>query len=133
MKAKVKKLVPKFIDFFNLKTFAFTLLFPKQKEKAEVLADIDTENRYQRITLSVYPRFFTEDEKEQRKTLVHEFCHTVLHDLEMCAWDLRNDKAVSKSHIEHTVEATTSKLENMFDRLLSDGGELRKAYKDYLK
>lgn len=131
MRNKVKQFIKDFTGFFGLSHFTIDIDFPAQKDN--LLADIDTETRYQRIQLNVYKRLFKDAPAEQRKTLIHELIHTVLHDLEMCAWDLRNDKAVSKSHIEHTVEATTSKLENMFDILLKDGAEQRKTYRKYVQ
>lgn len=131
MKKKVRQFLEDFQSFFNIQGFERTIGFP-DKNKENLLADIDTETKYQRIHLNVYDKFFKDKPEDQRKTLLHELLHTVLHDLEMCAWDLRNDKAVSKSHIEHTVEVTTSKLENMFHELLKDGKKLRAYYKNYL-
>lgn len=131
MQKKVRQFIKDFTGFFGLTHFTIEVDFPAQKEN--LLADIDTETRYQRININVYKCLFKETPEEQRKTLIHELCHTILHELEMCAWNLRNDKAVSKSHIEQTVEVTTSKLENMFDILLKDGAEQRKAYKKYVQ
>jgi len=128
---KIQQLLNKLDWMFNLHHFEKEIVFEANDNGN--LADISYEENYQRLTLRIYPCFFKQSEVEQRKTILHELCHTITLPLRTAFHEFLDGKATTKEQIKFLNERETSILENLFDLLLK--GELnyaKEAYKDYI-
>lgn len=114
-------------------------------ERSVVLAERDHENHassvdiqedYQRITITIYPCFFGSHNSraDQRMYLLHEFVHTITHDLHECTELLFDGKLVTREQRRVASEKAVSRTTNILDSLLR--GKMRyarDAYSKYLK
>jgi len=103
-------------------------------EEKGVTADIITNHKYRRITLTLYPLFWTQNKKEQRKCLIHELCHTITQASKDASYKLINGHLITVMEMNSINENSTSQIENILDDFLKgDMDWAIKAYKNYLK
>ena len=121
---------------FSVNNFDRHIAFKEKEnpENAEVAADITIEIAYQRISIRIYPCFWEHTRKEQREFLLHEYCHTIPHPLNVLACDLREGKMVSMEQRRDALEEVTSRIALLLDaQLRSRNKYARIAYEKYLK
>ncbi len=98
-------------------------------------AEITYREDYNDIHLKVYPFFFEGDLEEQRRALLHEFCHVISLPNKSLASKLLNDGIyVTYNQFAEECERVTSKIEHIVDLLLT--GKMQpivKVYNGYLK
>lgn len=82
-------------------------------DEGNKLAEINTDHKYQEITIKIYPCFFKEKEDKQKKVLLHELCHTITADSKLASWQLLNGDLVTNERLKEINEQTTSKIENI--------------------
>jgi hypothetical protein len=135
--SKTIKKVREFLDdidwLFSISNFDREIKI-KEQDDGDIIAEFHYEEDYQRLTLTLYPRFFKDPPTEQRKTLLHELCHSLTLPSKQALHDLLNGKLIVGDQIQKINETETSKIENILDRLLQ--GKLQhaqKAYSNYLK
>lgn len=118
---------------FSTQYYEKNIILKKRKSGRAVLRIVYIVE-YQQITIEIYPGFWELSLKEQRKALLHEMCHTITIPSKMAACDLLDGVFVPKERIVDINEEATSRIENILDRLLSNGLDYAKqAYADYLK
>lgn len=115
---------------FGIQNFDHEII--KEKEDYnDRMAFVTTEHDYQRVTIRIYPLFFTKTKKEQRKALIHELCHTLIVQSKRDAYALLDGKLVTHDAIDDHNEEATSKIENIIDGLLQ--GRFTQEVKTYKK
>ena len=121
---------------FGIQNFDKEILWRSDDEEIEwkrTMASIIVDEKYQRCTVNIFPCFFLQTGHEQRKTLLHELIHTITLPLAEKADMLLQGKLVTQESIDFESERSTSRIENIFDGLLTGKYKfLKKAYKDYL-
>lgn len=140
---KKKKRIEDFIVgiswMFQINNYEKEIIFEEKNKKAEdetreVQAEVDICEKYQTITIRLYPRFFDLSLDEQRKTLLHELCHCLTGSSNILLQDFYNGKFVTPQQINSSNERETSQIENILDRLLTNRlNYAKKAYNNYLK
>jgi hypothetical protein len=118
---------------FQLNQFDRNIVIKKEEhpENNNVIADITCEENYQRVTVRVYPSFWKQSLKEQRKVLLHELCHSITLPSKNAMHNFLLGKLTTPDQIDGINETETSKIENIVDRLLQ--GDLRYARRAYEK
>lgn len=113
------------------------------RERHVVLVAEDSENKactieiddaYQRVVINIYPCFFTATRRQQRKYLLHEFVHTVLHPISHDLHQFGRGIFITPQQVIADTEEATSRVTNIVGALMN--GYLmryRRAYKVYLK
>lgn len=105
----------------------------KKTDVGVTAADVSIDRSYQRIHISIYPIFWEEDLQDQRKALLHEFCHTVTVPVQEVGEDLLKGKLRTSDELQKAVEETTSRVENLLDAQLRGRNRYaRIAYKKYI-
>lgn len=130
-KKRVIELLEQFDWMFGVKNFDRRLIWV-EKEEGDKMAEIFFVEDYQQIDISLYPLFLTKSLNEQRKALLHEFCHIITLPSKQALHDLINGKFVTEERSREINETATSKIENLLDKLLQ--GQLtyaQEAYKKY--
>ena len=129
--------VMKFLEnidwLFSLNNFDRIIKLPSDDHE-DVVAKVCYDDKYQRITVSLYPRFFEQKHHEQRKALLHELCHSITLPSKQALYDMIEGDLITKKQAHEINERATSQIENILDGLLR--GKLyyaRNAYKNYLK
>lgn len=137
-----KQITPKqrIITFFNDVDWAFgingyekELCFPEE-DKDQIAAEINYREKYQDVTIYIYPRFFKQSLDKQRKTLLHELCHSITLPSKSAIYDTLDGKLITPDRASQIDETAASKIENLLHALLI--GKLKyfkDAYKNYLK
>lgn len=142
MKHPTKKEEKRLMDFTTQMEFLFAVnnfdrSFTYKKVESEndgSSLDVSVDIPYQRIHINVYPCFWNESLKEQRKQLLHEFCHTVIYPVQSVANDLFGGKFRTEKEIKDAVEQSTSRITELLHAQLIDRNKYAKvAYKKYLK
>lgn len=96
-------------------------------------AEILVNEKYQRVTITLYPAFFRESIRQQAAALVHEFCHYFSDPLNQIAHDLLDGKLHTLAHVQHANELSTSRMAQLIDFLLRDKRpKARKAYAQFI-
>lgn len=106
-------------------------LVKAKRDKDKVVAEIEHEEDYQRITITIYPTFWEQSQEEQRKFLLHEFCHTLTDPIFDVAERLRNGRVETHEHQRIANEKSVSRIANILDSLLR--GKSRYARESYAK
>lgn len=131
-KEAVKKRVNDFFTdmewMFDYQNWDRSVVF-KEKDDNELAAQVRQEDEYRRITVDIYPCFFTHSPKEQREFLLHEFCHSFSHKLYCASIDLLDGKLHTKEQLRKLNEEATSRVVQIIDALLR--GKLRYAKRGY--
>jgi hypothetical protein len=105
-----------------------------EDEENSTAADISFNERYQMMTISIYPCFFKETLERQRKMLLHELIHTITLPLKTATYGLLDGKFITKDEVDKLNERETSQFENILDALLQGKKHYAKdAYNNYLK
>lgn len=95
-------------------------------------ADVTLDERYQRLTINFYPRFWELSLEQQRKALLHEYTHTIIAPVQEIAQSLREGHLVTDVQLTEAVERVTSSIENRLDGLLQGRYRfLREGYANY--
>lgn len=132
-KRRVDELIHQFSWFFQVNQFDKILIYC-EKDEDNRAAEITLDEPYQRITIRIYPVFFTETLSEQRKALLHEFCHIITLPEKTALHALLDGKLVTPDRIKDLNETATSRIENLLDRLLQNKSKyVATAYAEYLK
>jgi len=134
-----KKSESKILDLLEAFDWMFQTMY---HSRSVVIKDQDDENKaaeiffrkeYQDMELSIYPCFFKQDAKKQRKNILHELCHTLTLPGKQAMHDLLDGKLVTADMIQSINEEETSRIENIIDSLLKGRMDYaRKAYDQYL-
>lgn len=138
-KARILALTEQFDWMFATKGFERKFIFREYEveddhltENQGVAAEIHFDAKYQRFTISIYPPFWKMSLEEQRKGLLHEYCHTLTIGKKVLMHDMLEGKFVSSGMISSANEELTSKIENLLDSLLCGGSRyVKKAYRKY--
>lgn len=133
---RVTNLLEQLEFLFAVNNFERSLTFMKEeKEEGErLIADVSIDRLYQRILIRIYPSFWNEHIKFQRKALLHEFCHVIIQPIQSVALDLFNGKFRTMKELRDATEESTSKVENLLDAQLKGNNRYaRIAYAKYLK
>ena len=140
VKQKKFKKEQRVLNFLDAVDWAFGL---NGYEKHIILKKVDSENMaaeivyredYQAVEIGLYPLFFTQTLKEQRKCLLHELCHAITLQSKGALHDTLKGLLITPKRIREINETETSKIENIIHRLITGGlGYLKQGYKDYLK
>lgn len=137
-KDKAKKKVLKFLEdlewMFDYNNYEKSIVF-KEEDKDEIACEVVEDWDYRRITIKVFPTFFTHSLKDQRKFLLHELCHSYSNKIYQQLHEIINHgKFISWNSVKQNNEECTSRITETISRLLE--GNLRyakRAYSDYLK
>jgi hypothetical protein len=129
--------ITRFLDemqwLFSINNYDRNIIFA-EKDSDHTAAKIECDERYQRITLTIYPHFLTLELEDQRKALLHELCHVWTLDSKALTFDLLEGTHVTFEQAKNVNEVLTSRLENVLNGLLSDRLKYAKTgYKNYLK
>lgn len=133
---KTRRIV-KFFDgiqwLFQVQNFSRNLTIQKEDEGKKV-AEIIFREDYQEIEIKIYPCFFKENLKEQRKILLHELCHTITIPQYNMLIEFIRGKTITEESADSIHERSTCQIENILDGLLQNRmSYARLAYKEYLK
>lgn len=115
------RLFTQFAEMFGVQTYDRTFFVePKDEERDGVYycASIDVKEDYQRIYISLYPRFFTDTREHQRQYILHEFCHYFADDLNLLVHDLLEGKLVTQEQRRMANEKAASRACNIIESLL---------------
>jgi len=132
-KGRILKFIDSFQWLFGVQNYSRTIVFEKE-DYDDITAEITFNEKYQRIKIKLYPCFFKEPLEEQRKALLHEFCHVLTIPMKCLFSDFQDGKACTYETIKNTNERETSQIENILNGLLQ--GRLKyatTAYKNYIK
>lgn len=133
---RLRTLIEQFDYFFGTNIYKRTLNFQEKKkaDSPDCAADIHIDRTYQRMTICIYPVFWTLEREEQRMCVLHEFCHNVPVALQVIAEGLQEGKLYPRPQIEAATEEVTSQITNKLDALLRGRNRFAKdAYAAYLK
>ena len=133
---KTKRKIIQFLNeidwLFGTNGFERDIVY-KEHDEGERCAEINYDEPYQSIVLSIYPCFFEEKPEDQRKILLHELCHTITMPSKVAMRSLLDGQLITRYAILNINERETSRIENILDGLLQ--GRLlyaKKTYKNYL-
>lgn len=135
-KEKILALLEQFDWMFGVQNFHRNLVYKENDETSNgslKTAEIFFYEDYQELEIDLFPEFFKSSFQDQRKILLHEFCHVITIPSKKIAFDLLDGRLVTPDKIKDVNEEATSKIENLLDQLLR--GNLtyaREAYKNYL-
>jgi hypothetical protein len=103
-------------------------------DTTQACARIYFDNTYKTIEIKLFSLFYKQSLEMQRKTLLHELCHTITSDSLLCMEHLHKGKLYTPEQINRINEKETSIIENLLDRLLCNNLKYaKKAYREYLK
>jgi hypothetical protein len=132
---KIRVFLDTFDRIFSLHNYDKKLVISDKQETNEANQNYEAvvvcDRVYQTITIKLYPLFFKGSDVEQKKTLIHELCHSLLGDYKNAVYDLLNFKVVTKDYADNINEETTSKIENIIDSFLT--GKFNEFIKEYKK
>jgi hypothetical protein len=136
-KNQTKKRIEEFLGnidwMFDLNNYAKNIVY-KDEDNDDVNAEIDYDEKYQNITITIYPVFFEQKPETQRKILLHELIHGITLRSKILACDLLDGTHITYEQIKFENEKMTARLENILDGLLRGKYKYAKdAYKDYVK
>lgn len=84
-----------------------------EKDNDNVEADIIVDDKYQRITLKIYPMLLKMKKDYIKSVIIHEFCHVITQGQLDLLTDMRNGNLVTKDMIETANEKSTSLMANI--------------------
>lgn len=133
-KKKLMDLVFGLAPMFSVNMLDIEYRWMKEDDNKDLCADITYDEPYQRITIRVYPVFFSLDLREQRKAILHEMCHIITLPSKLQANQLANGKIVTEQSSTDTNEKQTSQIENILDMLMTaKTTKAKTAYDNFLK
>mgnify|MGYP006972433322 CR=1 FL=1 len=115
--------------FFEIRYYDRTIRYEKT-DKEGINAEVSVQSDYKRVRLNIYPAFFTQPKKEQRKIILHEYVHTVLWPLQMQAYNAVNGKFINNETMMDAVESVTCAVTERLSSLLEGNSKFMvEAYK----
>lgn len=119
---------------FAVNNYDRSFTYKQKDDKEWVAVEIEINVPYQRINTAIYPIFWTYSLKEQRKILLHEFCHIIIQPVQAVAADLFEGKFRTEEERKNAIEQSTSRVTQLLDSLLQGKNKYAaKAYEKYLK
>lgn len=134
-KRKLANLMEQLDWFYGVSNQDRYLNYKKQNdpESPDSAADISIDEQYQRMTISIYPNFWDNTEKDQRAFMIHEYTHYLVQPLQRVARNLHSGRLHTEKDINEAVEKVTSSVTIIIDALLSGKrGYMLKAYEDFI-
>lgn len=105
----------------------------EKEDKDNCAAEVNTELAYRRLTVRIYPAYFTHSPRDQRLFLLHELCHSYTDKIYQLALSLLNGKFETAETLRLANEEATSRITDFIDCLLrSRMRYTRVAYARYL-
>ena len=104
---------------FGIKYYDRGIVY-KKEDKDGIAAEISYDEPYQRVTIYIYPSFFKETILDQKKALLHEFCHLITLPSKVLTYKIIDGGHVSFDEAKNENERATSKIENLIDALLNN-------------
>ena len=99
-----------------------------------IAADIEVDERYQRLYINFYPCFFKNTRERQYSYLLHEFCHIITQPMLNLLDKFKAGELVTPQQIKDESERATSRIASMLEgSFLNLHRPERKAYAAYLK
>lgn len=137
-KKKVLKLLEQLDWMFGVQNFDRSIRFEEEDElgygERKIACCIEIREMYQEMTITLFPHFFEHDMDDQRKILLHDFCHLITNKMKLIAYDLLDGKLHTPAEIHEAKEKATSQIENLLHKLLCGGMRYAKeAYREYMK
>lgn len=107
----------------------------KKADEDGVAASVEIDEKYQRITLNIYPCFFNHSLRHQREFLIHEFVHVLVAPLQAVADTMLQGYLVTNREYKAGLERSTSAVTEIIVRLLMKDKLLyvRQAFNKYIK
>lgn len=132
--AYVIKLIDSLSDTFDVGTYDLRATLLHEESPTGAACEVNVEQDYHRISINIFPVFFTKHRKDQREFLLHEFCHTVIWDLFKLLTDLKDGKHVTEHQIKEHNERATSRMTHFLNGMMQGHYKrARAAYKEFLK
>lgn len=120
-------------DLLLLNSYGLTWDFcGNEHEKANVLAEIQADNVYKEINVSVFPKFWQETEYSQFTVILHEFCHVFTAHQKLLLNVIVDDGIVTRREIDQKNEHETALIEKSFIWLLN-GPEKYKEISQFIR
>lgn len=135
IKAKVREFVYEVDWFFDCPYWDRQLVWAHDPHPQDenCNAEVTINEKYQEVSIKIYPRFFKLTLKSQAETLVHELCHLIMQPSKKAGFDLLNGKLITEDRLLEINETATSKLTQRFVTLFEGKSSyLRRAYKKYI-
>jgi len=135
---KITRLLETFDWMFGVQNYTRTLQVADEEEEGfegvDMCCEIEIDELYKALRITLYPKFFRCSEKDMRKLLLHEFCHVITHHFKRLVLGLLNGELCTMKELVAINEGTTSIIENLLHKFLTDGGKhYKQAYKKYLE
>jgi hypothetical protein len=131
--SRVKKLLTEFDWLFGTQNYERKIIL-KKEDSDGVSMEFTFDDKYQWIDLTIYPTFFRHTLEQQRKQILHEFCHSITLPSKTALYEFLEGRFITPQRIKEINEKETSQMENLFNGLLNLNYKFaRKAYKDYFK
>ena len=105
-----------------LQGWEFDLKFEdKDSENENTEAEIAADSKYSEAVITIYKPFFEQNSLHQEKTIVHELCHILTHELGDLVGRTMNGKLITQEEFVNTDERTTQKLCNIVYKIKNGG------------
>jgi hypothetical protein len=105
-------LIEKYKKEFQLGNLEWEVIYSK-KDKDNTEAEIIADDKYQRITLTIYPRTLKMSKEYIKGVLIHEFCHIITQGQLDLLRDFYTGKHVTQDSIETANEKSTCLIANI--------------------
>ena len=119
-KDSVKKKIAGLRSLFGLTNWEI-IYFWENKDKDEITATIKTEIDYKRISITIYPIFFEEDERAQSRIILHELAHFITARQIQIITDLREGILVTAREVESADEYVACSVSGVIESLIENG------------
>lgn len=126
---KLIKLFEQLAQLFGVQMYDRSIYIEKRDKKSNeaCVAEIETHEDYQRLYITLYPKFFTNSLNHQRNYVLHEFCHYFSSELLQCADSLRSGQFVTPEQVRIASEKCTSRAANVIECLMLGRGKKESA------
>lgn len=84
----------------------------------DAYADIVDDYEYKTISIKIYSKIYKESNEFIKKVILHELCHTITFKQFTIANELLNGVLHTRQEVRIESEESTSKIENILDKLL---------------
>lgn len=125
------------LDFlFGINAKSRSMVYMKEDRVEDTLErqpalDVAIEEDYNRVRIRIYPCFWEHTKDEQRKMVVHEYCHVLVSPLHQIAQNLLDGKLETTEHKRVAWEKSVTSIDYIINNFLS--GEYQWAKKSYQK
>ncbi len=132
-KRKIREFFITLQDLFQVGNLENSIKWMAEND-GNVAAEITFEEKYQRISIKIFPMFLELPQIEQRKALLHEMCHLITIPLTSIAKDLLDGRFRTREEVDLFGERSTSQIEDLLDFLLCNRFKtIKKKYKAFLE